>query len=92
MREKEIGRYNVELKLFQEVLPPVKLHVLKFRRWLKDTGRAGALPISAPRGEFLFKLTDAEIADHVAREWRLNKDLDTGKPSRLEHMAEFGQD
>lgn len=31
---KEIGKYNTELKLFQETLPPVNKGRLKFMRWL----------------------------------------------------------
>jgi len=89
---KEMGRYDTSLQMFVEEPRDPSVNHLRFQRWLKDTGRAGALPFSAPRGDYVFKLTDPEIVAHVARESRLKKELVFNRPSRLEHMAEHGED
>lgn len=53
---REIGKYNTDLHLFQEKLPPVRGDVLLFQRWLVDNAKGEHLPYSKPTGEFAMAL------------------------------------
>lgn len=66
---KELGRYDTEMQMFVEPKPLVpRINHLRFFRALADLGVYGHKPYSAPRGEYVFQLSDQEIANHVVKQ------------------------
>lgn len=68
---KEIRRYCTETQMFVEPVKEPRIGHLKMLRFQADRGDFGIKPLSMPKGDYLFRLSDAEIVDHVARENRL---------------------
>ena len=65
---KEMGRYDSALQMFVQGVREPDMGHLKMLRMQADRGDFGPKPLSAPKGEFLFKLSDAEIVDHIAKQ------------------------
>ena len=69
----EIGKYDSALQMFVEKPRVADINHLRFLRFKADRGDFGPKPMSAPKGEYLFKLTDHEIVDHIAKQSREEK-------------------
>lgn len=67
---KEIGRYCTETQMFVEPVREPSIGHLKMLRFQADRGDFGIKPLSMPKGDYLFRLSDAEIVEHVARDNR----------------------
>lgn len=64
------GRYDTSLQMFVEAPKEPRINHLRFYRWLKDNNRLGPKPLSSPRGDYLFLLSDTEIVEHAVRDRR----------------------
>lgn len=63
---RETGQYNTELHLFKEETKIPKINTLRSLRWSADNGLYGHYPLSMPKGDYFFVLTDTEIVNFVA--------------------------
>lgn len=79
---RELGRFDTALQMFVEKPKEADINHLRFMRFRAERGDFGYKPVSVPRGDFLFKLTDAEIRAYAMIQ------ADTEKPqSPLEAVA-----
>lgn len=83
---KEIGRYDTSLQMFVEKPHEVDMNHLRFMRFKAERGDFGYKPVSVPRGDYLFRLSDTEIRAYAMVQ------ADTEKPqSPLEvHIERTG--
>lgn len=58
---KELGRYDTDIQMFVEAPRDPKMSHIRFLRGLAEKGAFGPKPLSVPRGDLLFKLSDQEI-------------------------------
>lgn len=57
----EIGKFDTEVQMFVEPPHDARMNHLLFFRELMDRGKFGRKPLSTPRGEFVFRLSDQQI-------------------------------
>lgn len=65
---KELGRYDTELQMFVEPPRDSSMNHLIFMRGLMEQGKFGRQPLSQPRGDNIFRLTDSQIKDYAMKE------------------------
>ncbi len=62
---KELGPYDTELQMFVQPVREPSINHLRFLRRLAEAGKFSHRPFSAPRGEYVARLTDPEIKSYV---------------------------
>jgi len=67
---KEILRYDTSLKMFVEPVKEPKIGHLRMLRSIAERGGFGYPPVSSPKGDYLFKLSDVEIARYALADKR----------------------
>lgn len=85
----ELGRFDADLEMFIDKPRESRMTHLLFLRDLAERGLFGPKPLSAPRGENVFRLSSADI-----RKFALVQGDQELRPqtAREKHMAEMGSD
>lgn len=65
---REIGRYCTETQMFVEKPRELDVNHLRFMRFRIERGDFGRQPLSVPRGDALFKLSDVEIRKYAMQQ------------------------
>ena len=65
---KELDRYDYDLQMFVDTPRNPDIGYLRLLRFQAERGDFGYKPISVPRGDNVFRLTDAEIRKYAMQE------------------------
>ena len=65
---KELGPYDTSLQMFVEKPHEASMNHLRFMRRLMESGKFGRPPLSVPRGDNFFRLSDVEIRDYAMQQ------------------------
>lgn len=66
---KELGPFDPNLEMFVDKKRDFKsMNHIRELRWRAEQGLFGPKPLSMPRGELLFRLSDGEIKEYALRE------------------------
>lgn len=82
---KEIGRYDSDLQMFVEPKPLVpRMNHIRELRWRAENGLTSNRPMSGPRGDLVFNLTDVEIKNYAMQQ--ADKELKPAPQSQFEQQ------
>lgn len=62
---REIGQYDSDLQMFVDKPRVSDMNHLRFLRRLMEAGKFGRFPVSVPKGENVFRMTNAEIRKYA---------------------------
>ena len=65
---RELGRYDTEIQMFVESPHEANMNHLRFMRRLMEAGKFDRKPLSMPRGDNVFRLSDVEIRDYAMQQ------------------------
>ncbi len=67
---RELGRYDTSLQMFVRPMQECDIGHLIMLRKQAEKGRFGPLPLSQPRGDYLFKMPPSEIVRYAIQQTR----------------------
>lgn len=87
---KELGRFDPDLEMFVEAMKEPDIKHLTFIRRLAERNVFGHLPLSVPKGEQVFKMSNADVRRYAMIQGNQELKPTESQGGVLDHVARTG--